>query len=432
MYKETIDGTLYFDGVNTVELARKYGTPLYVVSVNEIEERLREFKECFLDKYPNTRLAYASKAFLPLAMCKILEREGMCLEVVSGGEIYTAIKAGFPAERMEFNGNNKGLDELELAIDYGVGRIIIDSEDEVPLIDSICREKGKHVKALLRVNPDVTVHTHRHMSTGNKDSKFGIDISNGALSRVIRSVQESEFVELLGFHFHVGANIYENDPYLEALDSIFGIIKRVKEKDDFIVSEINVGGGFAATFTKDKVHPPYSYYLEPMMEKIEAFSAELGIERPAVVIEPGRAVIGEAGISLYTVGSIKEINKEKKFVSVDGGMTDNIRVALYEAEYEGCIANKMDEPADDKVTVCGKCCESGDIIARDIMIPKAVRGDIFALYTTGCYCYAMASNYNKIGKAAVVFVKDGRDQLVVKRQDYDDIIRNEIMPEVIL
>lgn len=426
------NGILYFDGVNTVELAKKYGTPLYVVSINEIKDRIAEFKECFLDKYPNTRLAYASKAFLPLAMCTFLNREGMCLEVVSGGEIYTAIKAGFPPDRMELNGNNKGFDELEMAVEMGVGRIIIDSEDELPIIESICEQKGRRVNALIRVNPGVDVHTHKHMSTGNRDSKFGIDIGNGALSRVIEKAIKSHYINLLGFHFHVGANIYENEPYIAALDVVLELVKRVKKEQNFTVSELNVGGGFAATFTEDKKHPPYSYYFEPLMQRIIKVSNDLGIERPSVVIEPGRALTAEAGMTLYTIGSVKNIPGVRKYVSIDGGMTDNIRVALYDAKYEGIIANKVDEQANDLVTVCGKCCESGDIIARDIKLAEATRGDIFALYATGCYCQSMASNYNKIPKAAVVLVRDGMDQLIVKRQTYEDMISNEILVDEII
>ena len=432
MNTENKNGILYFDNTNTVELTNKYGTPLYVMSVNEIKTKIDEFRECFLDKYPNTRLAYASKSFLPIAMCTLLNKEGMCLEVVSGGEIYTAMKAGFPPERMEFNGNNKSIDELEMAVDIGVGRIIIDSEDELPIIESVCEQKGRRVNALIRVNPGVDVHTHKHMSTGNRDSKFGIDIGNGALSRVIERAIESCYINLLGFHYHVGANIYENEPYIAALDIVLELVKKVKNEYDFTVSELNVGGGFAATFTEDKKHPPYSYYLEPLMQRIMKFSNDLGIERPAVVIEPGRALTAEAGMTLYTVGSVKNIPGVRKYVSIDGGMTDNIRVALYDAKYEGIIANKADEPADDLVTVCGKCCESGDIVARDIKLAKAERGDIFALYATGCYCQAMASNYNKIPKAAVVMIRDGKDQLIVKRQTYEDMISNEILVDDIL
>lgn len=426
MRTENRNGILFFDGVSTQELVQKYGTPLYVISRNEIRDRIQEFRDCFLDPYPKNRLAYASKAFLPLAMCQIMNEEGMCLDVVSGGEIYTAKKAGFPAERLEFNGNNKSYEELEMAIEYGVGRIIVDSEDELTLIEDICGRLGRTVKILFRINPAVEVHTHAHMTTGNKDSKFGIDM-DGPLTRSINKAMQSSCVELLGFHFHVGAAIYDNKPYLDALEVALNLILDTKERHGFVASEINIGGGFAAATVPSKKRPPYAYYLKPVMDRVVRFSEKNGIDLPAVVIEPGRSVIAEAGITLYTVGSIKEIEDVRKYVSIDGGMTDNIRVELYDAEYDGCIANKLDEPKEDVVTVCGKCCESGDIVARDIKIAKAERGDIFALFATGCYCYAMSSNYNKIPKAPVVLVENGRDKLIVKRQSYEELIQDELM-----
>lgn len=432
MVIEKKNGVLWFDGVNTVGIAEKYGTPVYVLSKTEIESRCQEFRNCFLDKYPNTRIAYASKAFLPLAMCKIMEKEGMGLDVVSGGEIYTAMEAGFPMERVEFNGNNKSIDELTLAIECGVGRIIVDSVDELYLIEEICREKGKKTNILYRINPAVEANTHAHMVTGNKDSKFGIDLSEDVIMPAIKNAIESEYVNFLGFHFHVGAGIYENEPYLDALEVALNLIKRVKLTYSYAISELNIGGGFAATFVQEKKRPPYAYYLEPIMERIDEFSAEIGIPCPAVVIEPGRSMVAEAGITLYSIGSIKEIKDVRKYVAVDGGMTDNIRVELYDAKYEGCIANRVNEPESELVTICGKCCESGDIVIRDIMLPPPKRGDIFALYATGCYCYAMSSNYNKIPKAPVLLVKDGKEQLIVKRQSYADMIQNEVRTEKVL
>ena len=432
VYKENRNGFLYFDGVNMDELAHKYGTPAYVMSVNEIEDRIREFRECFLNKYENTRLAYASKAFLPLAMCRIIQREELSLDVVSGGELYTALKAGFPSERIEFNGNNKSFDELTMAVENKVGRIIIDSTDELNIIENICAQKGKRVGVMYRVNPGVDAHTHQYMTTGNKDSKFGIDIDGNRLLQAVEEALCSKYVEFFGFHFHVGAGLYENEPYLNALDKIKPIISEVKKKYGYDTKEINIGGGFAATFVSERQRPPYAYYLHPIMKKIEEIAEETGIKRPTVVIEPGRAITAEAGITLYTIGSIKNIEGVRKYIAVDGGMTDNIRVALYGAQYEGCIANKLNDREKEMVTVCGKCCESGDIIARDIYLPKAERGDIFALYSTGCYCYAMSSNYNKIPKPPVVLVKDGKDQLIVRRQSYDEMICDELLPYDIL
>jgi len=429
LVKEIKNNTLYFDGCSTTELAKKYGTPLYVVSETDIINKCNEFRDCFLDKYPNTRVAYASKAFLPLGMCKIIEREGLCLDVVSGGEIYTAMKAGFPAERIEFNGNNKGMDEIELAVEYGVGRIIIDGVSEIELIEEACRKYGKKMNVLYRITPGVKSDTHDHMVTGKKDSKFGIDMEEDVIYPAIERALRSEYVNLLGFHFHVGSGIFDNYPYLASLDITLNLVKEVKERYGYEIKELNVGGGFAIQFVPEEPRPPYSYFLEPIMKRIEAFSEEIGIDRPAVVIEPGKGIVGEAGITLYTIGSIKEIKNVRKYVAVDGGMTDNIRTELYGAVYDGVVANKMDDPKDDFVTICGKCCESGDYLIKDIWTAKAERGDIFAIYSTGGYNYSMSSNYNKHTKSAVVLVKEGRDELMVRRQTYDHLIENELIPD---
>ena len=429
MIKEVKDGVLYFDGCNTVELAKKYGTPLYLVSETDILEKCQEFRDCFLERYENTRVAYASKAFLPLAMVKLMEREGMCLDVVSGGEIYTAKMAGFPAEKVEFNGNNKTRKEIEEAIEYGVGRIIVDSVSELPIIEEVCKEKGKKTKILYRITPGVASDTHDYMVTGKKDSKFGIDLEPEVIFSAVEQAIASKQVEFLGFQFHVGSGIFQNEPYLKSLEITLDLVQEVKNRYNFDVKELNVGGGFAIQFVPEEPRPPYSYFLEPIMERIEEFSKEIGIERPAVVIEPGKGIVGEAGITLYTVGSIKEIKNVRKYVAVDGGMTDNIRTELYGAKYDGVIANKMDQSKDEMVTICGRCCESGDIVIYDIMTAKVERGDIFAVYSTGGYNYSMSSNYNKVPRAPIVLLKDGSDTLIVKRQTYENMISNELIPE---
>ena len=429
MIKEVKDGVLYFDGCNTVELAKKYGTPLYLVSETDILEKCQEFRDCFLERYENTRVAYASKAFLPLAMVKLMEREGMCLDVVSGGEIYTAKMTGFPAEKVEFNGNNKTRKEIEEAIEYGVGRIIVDSVSELPIIEEVCKEKGKKTKILYRITPGVASDTHDYMVTGKKDSKFGIDLEPEVIFSAVEQAIASKQVEFLGFQFHVGSGIFQNEPYLKSLEITLDLVQEVKNRYNFDVKELNVGGGFAIQFVPEEPRPPYSYFLEPIMERIEEFSKEIGIERPAVVIEPGKGIVGEAGITLYTVGSIKEIKNVRKYVAVDGGMTDNIRTELYGAKYDGVIANKMDQSKDEMVTICGRCCESGDIVIYDIMTAKAERGDIFAVYSTGGYNYSMSSNYNKVPRAPIVLLKDGSDTLIVKRQTYENMISNELIPE---
>ena len=429
--REIKDGILYFDGCSTVDLAKQYGTPLYVMSEGDIEDKMREIKTCFLDKYPNTRAAYASKAFCTMAIYKICEKEGFCIDIVSGGELHTAIKAGFPAERIEFNGNNKLPHEIEEALDYGIGRFIVDGLQEVALIEAICKEKGKIANILFRVTPGVAASTHDYITTGKKDSKFGIPLDEDVFFPQVEAAIKAEHINFLGLHFHVGSQLFDNAPFLQALDIILDKVAEIKKRFDYDIKELNLGGGFGATYI-DEERKPYAYFLAPMMERIEAFFTELGVERPAVVIEPGRSIVAEVGLSLYTIGSIKDIRDIRKYVSVDGGMTDNIRPALYQAEYEGLVANKASEPKDDKVTICGKCCESGDILIKDCMITGTAKaGDLFAMFSTGAYGFSMASNYNSNPIPAVVLVKDGKSELIVKRQSYDDMIKNQVMPEML-
>lgn len=426
MNRQVKNGTLYFDGCNTLELAEKYGTPLYVISETAIVEKCSEIRNTFLQKFEKTRAAYASKAFLTLSMCKIIEREGFCIDVVSGGELYTAIKSNFPSEKIEFNGNNKSLVEIEMAIDYNIGRIIVDGLDELSLIESVCRKKGKKVNILYRITPGVKSDSHDYIVTGKKDSKFGIPLDDEVIFPAIEQAIKSDYVNFMGFHFHVGSQLLDNVSHLKALETLLKLIKETKEKYDYVTPEINVGGGFGIRYTEADEKRSYSYFLDPMMKRIEEFSNELGITRPEVVIEPGRSIVGEAGMTLYTIGTIKDIKGIRKYVSVDGGMTDNIRPALYQAKYEGIAANKADQPKTDTVTICGKCCESGDVLIRDAGVAPLQRGDIFAIFSTGAYGYSMASNYNKNPLPAVVLVKEGESKVIVKRQSYEDMIKNEL------
>ncbi|WP_313339621.1 diaminopimelate decarboxylase [Sedimentibacter sp.] len=429
MLREIKNNILYFDGCSTVELAEKYGTPLYVMSETSIVEKCKEIRDTFLNKYERTRAAYASKAFLTLSMCKIIERGGLCMDVVSGGELYTAIKANFPAEKIEFNGNNKSIEELELAIDYNIGRIIVDGLDELDIIESICKEKGKKTNILYRITPGVKSDSHDYIVTGKKDSKFGIPLDDEVIFPAIEKAINSTYINFMGFHFHVGSQLHNNESHLKALEIALKLIKDTIDKYNYTIPELNIGGGFGIRYTDDDDKKPYAYFLDPMMARIEEFSKEMDITRPEIVIEPGRSIIGEAGITLYTIGTIKDIKGIRKYVSVDGGMTDNIRPALYQAKYEGIIANKAEQPSSDLVTISGKCCESGDILIKDAHIALAERGDILAIFSTGAYGYSMASNYNKNPIPATVLVKDGKSEIIVKRQSYDHMIANEVIPE---
>ncbi|WDV44956.1 diaminopimelate decarboxylase [Clostridiaceae bacterium M8S5] len=429
MISKNNNSVLYFDGCNTIDLANKYGTPLYVFSENVIISRCKEIRESFLNKYKNTKAVYACKAFLSLAMCKIIEREGLGLDVVSGGELYTAIKANFPADKIEFNGNNKSQSELEMAIDYGVGRIIVDNCYELNLLETICKSKNKSAKILFRITPGVKIDTHKYITTGNKDSKFGIPLNENIIYPAIEKAINSKYIEFMGFHFHIGSQLHDNISHLAALDASLSLVKYTKEKHNYTVNELNLGGGFGIKYTNDDEPKSLSYFIDPIMNKINDFCGKNHIDDMHVIIEPGRWIAGEAGITLYTVGSIKTIPNIRTYVAIDGGMTDNIRPALYQAKYDAVIANKLDSKTYKTVTICGKCCESGDILIHDLKTPEISPGDILAVFSTGAYGYSMANNYNSNVIPAVVLVKDGKDEVIVKRQSYDDMLRNNIIPD---
>ena len=429
--REIKNNKLYFDGCDTTELAKKYGTPIYVMSQNGIEERINELKEQFTNKYPRTRIAYASKAFCTEGMYAILKKAGVCIDVVSGGEIYAAKQAGFPAEHVEFNGNNKLPKEIDAAVEYGVGRIIVDGLQELPLIIESCKKYKKKMNIMIRITPGVAASTHDFIVTGKKDSKFGIPLEKEIFLPIVKQILDSEYLEFTGLHMHIGSQLFENDAFLKALDVLMDWAALIKTEFNADVKEVNFGGGYGAEYTTEE-RKPYSFFLDPMMELLEKRSKAIVIERPEAVIEPGRSIVAEAGITLYTIGQIKEIPGIRKYVSVDGGMGDNIRVALYQAEYEGIVANRAQEPKDDKVSICGKYCESGDIIMTDIMVPKSVKmGDIFATYSTGAYGYVMASNYNNNPIPGVVLVKGGKSAWMVKPQTYEQIVQNNEIPDFI-
>ncbi|MDR1953516.1 MAG: diaminopimelate decarboxylase [Clostridiales Family XIII bacterium] len=426
---ETRNNTLYFDGVSTTRLAAEFGTPLYVFSKSEIVKRITEIKEMFLDKYKNTRAAYASKAFLTIAMCRIVEERGLSLDVVSGGELYTAIRAGFPAERIEFHGNNKSREELEMAIEYGVGHIIIDAFDELSMIEELCARYGKTTNVLYRITPEVNADTHKYISTGKRGSKFGFSVDESVIYPLLKEAIDSKYVTPAGLHFHIGSQLFENDSRMRALAEALKIYKGVRDRYGYELTEINVGGGFGIVYTSEDERKPFSYFLDPVMDETERYCRENGLPVPTIVIEPGRSIVGEAGITLYTLGSVKEIDGVRTYVSVDGGMSDNIRPALYNAKYEGMIASKAGETPAKTMTICGKCCESGDKLIKDALLADAQRGDILAVFSTGAYGYSMANNYNKQPIPAVVMIEESRARLIVKRQSYHDLIRNDVFED---
>lgn len=424
--KNTLEDVFIFEGCNTVELARKYGTPLYAVSENYIAERCKEIQKLFLKKYKNTRAVFASKAFLNMEMCKIITREGLGLDVVSGGELYTTIKADVPMENIIFHGNNKSIEELEMAITHDVGRIVVDNYYELELINKIAGEHNKMVNIIFRITPGVDSHTHKFISTGQIDSKFGVPLSNNILTTYVKEAMNMENIVLKGFHFHVGSQLLDNTSHLMALDILLEQIKDIKMNLGFETSELNLGGGFGIYYTEGDERKSLDYFVDPMMGRIHSYCNEFSLKVPEVIIEPGRWIVGEAGITLYTIGSIKEIPEVRTYVGVDGGMPDNPRPALYDAKYDAVVANKYHMKKDQVVTIAGKCCESGDILIWDLKVPTLEPGDILAVLSTGAYNYSMASNYNKLPRPAVVMIKDGQDRLIVRRETYEDLIAREI------
>lgn len=415
-----------FAGCDTVELAKKYGTPLYIMSEDYIKDRCREIREDFIERYPNTRAVYASKAFLTKEMARIIKREGIGMDVVSGGELYTAIQVDFPMERVIFHGNNKSYDEIELAIKNNVGRIVVDNLRELDLIEEIGREYNKKICILFRISPGIDSHTHKYIQTGQVDSKFGIPLDHRTISEAMEKVLKLEFVELLGFHFHIGSQISDNRNHIKAIDIMTKLMKKVKDEYGFVTKELNTGGGYGIHYAEDEKRKPLAYFTDSIMEEIRKQCKEYKLETPIVIIEPGRWLVGEAGVTIYTVGGIKEIPGIRTYVSVDGGMPDNPRPSLYEAKYEGVIANKADQELTDTVTIAGKCCESGDILIWDLKAPKIESGDMLAVLSTGAYNYSMSSNYNRILRPAVVMLCEGQDRLIVKRETYEDLLRNDI------
>ncbi len=424
--KVSNNGILYIGGCSTLDLARDFGTPLYVVDEELVRNNCKLFKSTFTEKNIDTEVIYASKAFLTIGMCKLINEEGLSLDVVSGGELYTAIKANFPVEKIYMHGNNKTKAELSLAIESGIGRIVVDNRHEIDLIENICEFLNKEVDIILRVNPGIEAHTHEYIQTTKNDSKFGESIFSDSIYKIIERILKSKNIRLKGFHCHIGSQIFEEESFYFEVSEMLNFINSVKHQCGFITTELNLGGGFGIYYTDGDTPIELEQFLKNMLELIKKQSFELNIPIPKVMIEPGRTIISNAGTTLYDIGSTKTTFGEKNYIFVDGGMTDNPRPALYGAKYEAVIANKALSNNDILYTIAGKCCESGDMLIKDIMLPKAETGDLLAIFSTGAYNYSMSSNYNRIPRPAVVFVKDGQPRLVVKRESYEDLIKNDV------
>lgn len=420
------DGHLLIGGVDTVQLAEQYGTPLYVYDVERIRQNARSFVQTFQNLGVQAQVAYASKAFSSIAMLQVAKEEGLSLDVVSQGELYTAIQAEFPAERIHLHGNNKNIEELEMAIKNDIGCVVVDNFWEIDLLNGLLQEHDKEMDVLLRVTPGIEAHTHDYILTGQEDSKFGFDLWNGHAEQALTQLMEYERIQVKGLHCHIGSQIFETHGFVMAVRKLFEALQQWKDQYGFIPEVLNLGGGFGIQYTDEDEPLPRSTYVEELIAEVRNQIASMNIAMPEIWIEPGRAIVGDAGITLYTIGSIKDIPEVRTYVSVDGGMTDNLRPALYHAKYAADVANKMNDPKEQVVSIAGKCCESGDMLIWDVELPNVNSGDILATFSTGAYGYAMSNHYNRFPKAAVVFVENGTHQLVIKRESYQDITRFDL------
>jgi len=418
---------LTMSGVDVCKMVEKYKTPLYLMDENLIRRNCRIYKEALENSYENGLVLYASKAFSCLHMYKIVKEEGLGVDVVSGGELFTALKADFPAEKIYFHGNNKTIDELDFAISNNVGRIVVDNIYELNNIQEIAEKHNKTVSVLFRIKPGVDAHTHDFIMTGQIDSKFGFALENGEAFDIIEKASKLSNIKIEGVHCHIGSQIFDLEPFSKTAEVMINYIADIKEKYGIEINELNLGGGYGIKYTNNDDPISYDEYIKDVSKVVKESCTKRNIKNPKILMEPGRSIVGEAGITLYTVGCVKDIKNVRKYISVDGGMGDNPRYALYEAEYSASIANKADAKCEEIVTIAGKCCESGDLLAKDIIMPKIEVGDILCIYSTGAYNFSMASNYNRIPRLPVVMIKDGEDKLIVKRETYEDVIKNDII-----
>ncbi|CAM4314314.1 diaminopimelate decarboxylase [Saccharibacillus endophyticus] len=421
-------GHLEIGGCDVVELKQTYGTPLYIMDEELIRRRAREYRQAFEASGLTFQVAYASKAFSTLAMCRIADEEGLSLDVVSDGELHTALQAGFPADRIHFHGNNKTPDEIEMALDAKIGCFVADNFTELQMLQAIAAGRGVKVSILLRVTPGVEAHTHEYISTGQTDSKFGFDIQNGTAIEAVKKAASLPNLELLGLHSHIGSQIFETDGFEMAVERVAGFAREVKEQSGVEFKVVNLGGGFGIRYTEGDTPLEVAEYVKAITDAVKKHFAGISAQLPQIWVEPGRSIVGDAGTTLYTVGTSKDIPGVRKYVAVDGGMTDNPRPALYESKYEALLANRAGDANEETVSIAGKCCESGDMLIWDVELPTPNSGDLLAVACTGAYNYAMASNYNRIRRPAVVFVKDGSSDLIVRRESLDNITGNDVIP----
>lgn len=419
-------GHLEIGGVDSLALAKQYQTPLVVYDVAKIREQIRRFKQVFKTAGVEYAVSFASKALSIKAIYQVMQAEGAHADVVSGGEIYTAQTAGFPMARVSFHGNNKSRAELEQALDAGVGMIVVDNFHEIELLKTLLTERNVMQKVMVRITPGITAHTNEYIQTGQVDSKFGFDLASGQADQAIQALLADSHFKVMGLHAHIGSQIFDVQGFAGVAQKLVEVAKHWQTKFDYVPTIVNVGGGFGIRYVSADHPQAPEQFVATIVSEIQKATQAANLPMPAIWIEPGRSLVGPAGFNLYTVGSRKEIPGYAPFVSVDGGMGDNIRPALYQAEYETVLAKAPQAPAEETVRIAGKYCESGDILSQHQALPKTVPGDVLAMLATGAYGFSMASNYNRNPRPAVVFAENGQSQLVVKRESYADLVQNDL------
>jgi diaminopimelate decarboxylase len=423
-------GHLTLGGCDAVDLAREFGTPLYVFDDQTLRHQCRRFQSEFRSRHPDTVVAYAAKAYLGRALAAILADEAMALDVVSGGELAIAASVNFPPEAIYFHGNNKSEAELRQALDYGVGRVVVDNFHEMQLLNSLAQGAGRRQPVLLRLSPGVDPHTHAHTTTGTLDSKFGIPLPTGQGEAAVRSAAGGEMpgLQIVGLHVHLGSPIFDLKPYRQAVQAVLAFAADMGREHGFKLEEFSPGGGFAVQYTEDRAAPTVAEYAEAISAALTDACREHGLPLPRLIVEPGRAIVARAAVALYSVGSSKDVPGVRRFVSVDGGIADNIRPPLYGAQYSALVANKALDTRRETVTIAGKYCESGDVLMRDAELPPLDAGDVLAVATAGAYALPLASNYNASLRPAVVLVDGGEATLIRRRETYEDLMRADVWP----
>ena len=424
---ENNNGILTIGGVSVEKLEKEYGTPLYIYDLELIEKKIGIIKESFKSKKFQTKVVYASKAYLSKAMCQVVNKNGLDIDAVSGGELHTILSSGFPVKGIHMHGNNKTLEEIEMCVENEIGSIILDNNSEIIKVNDICKKLNKKMDVMLRLNIGIDAHTHEYIKTAKHTSKFGESIFDENIVNIVKNIVDSERLNFLGFHCHIGSQIFDETAFCEGVETMVLFTKKIATDLNIEIPEINLGGGFGVRYTSEDTDIDLGKIIEKVVKALENSLEENDFSIKKVSIEPGRSIVAEAGSTLYKIGGTKKTFGGEKYIFIDGGMTDNIRPALYQAKYEAIIANKLNSNEKEVVTIAGKCCESGDIIIKDIELAKVREEDLVLVSCTGAYGHSMSSNYNKALKPAVVFVKDSKTYLASKRESYEDLTKNDCL-----